>query len=83
MAWVMVRASSAQAPVCTSSMKPAYAVSMSGSSTGTRMSRSNTLIALSPMVQGMRGLTWAMTRPALAAAALTMSTETPRLQRPW
>ena len=55
---------------------------MSGSSTGTRMSRSKTLTKLSPRVQGICGFTWAMTRPALAAAALTMSTEMPRLQRP-
>ena len=57
-------------------------VSMSGSSTGTRMSRSKTLMKLSPIVQGICGLTCAITRPALSAALLTMSTEMPRLQRP-
>ncbi len=56
---------------------------MSGSSTGTRMSRSQTLTTLSPMVHGICGFTWAITRLALAAADLTMSTEMPRLQRPW
>jgi hypothetical protein len=46
------------------------------------MSRSSRLRKLFPGVQGMFGFTWAITSPALAAAALTMSTEMPRLQRP-
>ena len=37
---------------------------------------------LSPRVRGMRGFTCAMTSPAFFAAALTMSTEMPRLHSP-
>ena len=37
---------------------------------------------LSPMVLGIWALTWAMTYRALAAAVLTMSTETPSLHMP-
>jgi len=46
------------------------------------MSRSSTLTKLSPRVHGIRGFTWAITKPALAAADFTISTDTPKLQRP-
>ena len=55
---------------------------MMGTSTGTRMSSSCTWRNESPSVLGIRGLTWAMTRPAFAAALLTISTDTPRLHIP-
>ncbi len=53
-----------------------------GSSYGTSTSMSLTWMKLSPKVRGMLALTWAMTYLALAAAALTMSTDTPRLHSP-
>jgi len=56
--------------------------SMTADCTGTSTSMSVTWTKLSPSVRGISGLISAMTKLAFSAAALTMSTDTPRLHMP-
>ncbi len=64
------------------SSRTGTSVSMTSSSWAMSMSIPLTWMKLSPKVRGIRSLTWAMTYRALAAADLTMSTETPSEQSP-
>ncbi len=59
-----------------------WVTSGSGESCSTMASMASAAMKLSPRVRGMRGLTSAMITRAHSTAGFTMSTETPRLQKP-